>query len=1436
MGIFVLFQDNVFEDKRVMRCLDLKICAKDKKFSSIWAYTTMMLPRVRNQHREKRVHPVSFLDPLIMTAAVATMVVADIPAVPVPRAGNHLVHHTFLRILLLWELDAETLHQTYVPKLNVTNDFSLDDPESYCGAVDSLALHERDREIASLNAHLSLNEAEATEAIRLCGQITTVEVVKATRASELESLKEQNMALERQVAALKSADATRGAKLECLTTKTAKLTNDLSELDLSSDELSIKGSFLTAEMDSLVGQVFALDATCYELRTKVMVYKLFKEQIKRWILSRGLKFVVIKCLQLSEYLASLREAIDCAINKGMQDGLAADIDHEKARRSLDNAVAYSPSIEADFVFAINTIRDVDFPILSQLKAYKYGSMADIFDLLCLEGPVVELPRAIQLQPSPDKNFWRFGNGYNHGLTSSLFDKCAVERDAKNGNSFKHVVPTQSPTGPSRAQTTGHITNEEKEQKNNDVKARSMLLMALPNEHQLTFNQYKYAQSLFAAIEPRFGGNDATKKTQNTLLKQIINSSNEVNTIYGVSTASTPVGTSSTQINTANLSDATVYAFLSNQSNGSQLIHEDLEQIHENDLEEIYLKWKLAILSMRPKRTMNMEEASPKAMVAIDRISFDWSYMAKNEAPADMALTTFSNTCSKTYAEINMLKTGLEKIKQEKEGIQFEIEKFDNASKSLDKLIGSQINDNSKKGLGYHVVLPPPTGMFLPPLVDLSHTGLKEFKQSEFVGFSPNTSKTVCKNISDEIREVQKPHWNIVPRAILMKTDLRPLNTVRPVNTNHLKNTIYSAKPLPSFSRREPSTVTRPRVVNIAKPKVVNTARPSPAVVTAVSALKGHPQQVKEDQGYVDSGCSRHMTGNMSYLLDFTELNGGYVTFGVMVEESLILLRVPRKNNMYSVDMKNIVTKEILTCLIAKATHDESMLSHRRLGIRKEISVARNPQQNGIAERRNMTLIKANRVLIVKPYELFRGQSSQAYILMPLWNDALQIFDSSSNNSPDEGDKPTGTDRKKNYQEPKRNDKRKSHRVSSKGVRDLRAEFEQIYDREKEKSSNNTNHFHNISTHVNTASLSFGKAKKSSFWEATEYPDDPNMPQFVSNGCKSAFLYGTIKEEVYVCQPLGFEDPDHPDKVYKVVKALYGLHQAPRAWYETLAKYILDVKSACTLIETEKPLLKDPDGDDVDVYLYRYLKGKPHLGLCYLRDSPINLVAYSDSEYDGASLDRKSTTGGDAEGISMLPQLKVFEKLALIGESIRQETVVPQPSSPLSFRIADEAAFTSVDDRHGGAATTFASLDTGQGSEGLETELQQTRNVYGATFTKLIKKGRKISKISQDPIIKLVQQDANIERRYGQERKQEMEHDFDFDKAENITTADVLVSTLGTLIESEKPKKTKDQVEFDKEVSKQLQAQMDAEMEEANMIRRQKEDAASQAVLMQELED
>ncbi|GKB69790.1 hypothetical protein Tco_0931202, partial [Tanacetum coccineum] len=107
---------------------------------------------------------------------------------------------------------------------------------------------------------------------------------------------------------------------------------------------------------------------------------------------------------------------------------------------------------------------------------------------------------------------------------------------------------------------------------------------------------------------------------------------------------------------------------------------------------------------------------------------------------------------------------------------------------------------------------------------------------------------------------------------------------------------------------------------------------------------GKPQQ--DDKGFVDSGCSRHMTENIAHLLDFKEFDGGYVTFGGgahggriyskrtlktdsldfedLPDESQILLKNPRKGNMYSFDMKNIVPKESLTCLVAKATSDESM--------------------------------------------------------------------------------------------------------------------------------------------------------------------------------------------------------------------------------------------------------------------------------------------------------------------------------------------------------------------------------------------------------------------------------------------------------------------------------------------------------------------------------
>ncbi|GJU21996.1 putative ribonuclease H-like domain-containing protein [Tanacetum coccineum] len=251
-----------------------------------------------------------------------------------------------------------------------------------------------------------------------------------------------------------------------------------------------------------------------------------------------------------------------------------------------------------------------------------------------------------------------------------------------------------------------VTAEEKTNKKNDVKARTLLLMALPNEHQLTFSQYSEAKTMFAAIEIQFGGNEATKKTQKTLLKQqyenfsasstesldsIFNrlqkivsriailgvvitqedlnskflrslppewnthvvvwmnkanietmsiddlynnfkiveqdvkksvgassgaqnlafmtapstsSTNDVNTAnlaYEVSTVSPNINTTCPQVSTANFSDNTVYAFVGENPNGSNLLQQDLEQIHKDDLEAMDLKWQFSLLSMRAKR-------------------------------------------------------------------------------------------------------------------------------------------------------------------------------------------------------------------------------------------------------------------------------------------------------------------------------------------------------------------------------------------------------------------------------------------------------------------------------------------------------------------------------------------------------------------------------------------------------------------------------------------------------------------------------------------------------------------------------------------------------------------------------------------------------------------------------------------------------------------
>ncbi|GJX58936.1 putative ribonuclease H-like domain-containing protein [Tanacetum coccineum] len=297
---------------------------------------------------------------------------------------------------------------------------------------------------------------------------------------------------------------------------------------------------------------------------------------------------------------------------------------------------------------------------------------------------------------------------------------------------------------------------------------------------------------------------------------------------------------------------------------------------------------------------------------------------------------------------------------------------------------------------------------------------------------------------------------------------------------------------------------------------------------------------------------------------------------------------------------------------------------------------------------------------------------------------------------------------------------------------------------------------------------------------------------------SAFLYGTIEEEVYVTQPPRFKDPDHSNKVYKVVKALYGLHQAPRACQDKYVAEILkkfnytDVKSASTLVDFKKPLVKDGDADDVDVHLYRsmirylmyltasrpdimfavcacarfqvtpktshllavkrifrYLKCKPTLGLWYSRDSPFELVAYTDSDYARATQDRKSTTGGcqflgnrliswqDKKQTMVATSTIEAEYVAaascylltkgfdagrfqyLVSDTADcsplkhvkrgRDTKIPQSSGP-PIKVGDEAIHKELGDRMERAATTASSLEVEQDSGSINrTQSMETLN-------------------------------------------------------------------------------------------------------------------------------
>ncbi|GJU07285.1 putative ribonuclease H-like domain-containing protein [Tanacetum coccineum] len=750
---------------------------------------------------------------------------------------------------------------------------------------------------------------------------------------------------------------------------------------------------------------------------------------------------------------------------------------------------------------------------------------------------------------------------------------------ENGNSFKPTARiTTNADGTSTSMIQGPITTKEKAQKKNDVKARKSIdsifnklqkivsqlailgenisqkdlnlkfLRSLPSEwntHVVVWRNKSNLDTMsiddlynnFKIVEQEVKRTvTSSSSSQNMAFVSSPNSTNEVNTAnVQVSTANSPVSTVDTPDSTANLSDATVYVFLANQPNGSQLVHEDLEQIHKDDLDEMDLKWQLALLSMRARRgprnqdnrnmnqdssrrTVNVEENFSKAMVAIDG------------AEMRKYLPTWLLWLSQTQR------------------------------------------------------------LICTPTIDLSNSGLEEFQQPEFEGYGPKASKSVCKDISNEVKNTpdaplesakqqEKPARKPVKYAEMYRSQ-KPMGNQR--NWNNLKSQQLGGD----------------------------------------FVMYNKACFVCGSFDHVHAHCNYHQREGM---------------------EEVYVTQPPGFKDPDHPDKVYKVVQSTLLCNQAP-NHDTKLANYF---VKQWFNEGQEKDERGIVTRNKERLV-------AQGYTQEEGIDYDEVFAPVARIEAIRLF------------------------------------------------------------------------------LAYA-----SFMGFMIYQMD----------VKSAFLYGTIEEEVYVCQPLGFEDPDYPDKVYKVVKALYGLHQAPRVWYGTLAKDLLDngfqrgkidqtlfikkqkgdilliqvyvddiifgstnkelctkfkklmhdkfqmssmgelnfffglqvkqredgifisqdkyvakilrkfgftdVRTASTPMDTEKPLLKDSNGNDVDVHLYRsmirslmYLtSSRPDImfavGACARfqvtpkvlhsqvtpKVSPIDLVAYSDSDYAGASLDKKSTTGG-----------------------------------------------------------------------------------------------------------------------------------------------------------------------------------------------------------------
>nr|GFA22434.1 ribonuclease H-like domain-containing protein [Tanacetum cinerariifolium] len=526
---------------------------------------------------------------------------------------------------------------------------------------------------------------------------------------------------------------------------------------------------------------------------------------------------------------------------------------------------------------------------------------------------------------------------------------------------------------------------------NELKTRGTLLMALPDKHQLKFNIQKDAKTLMDVIEKRFGRNKETKKVQKTLLKQ-------------------------------------------QYENFTDSSSESLDQIHDRSPKDT----RKNVVAEPQRRNVPLENSTSNALVSqCDGVgSYDWNFQAEEE-PTNYALMEFTFSSSSSSDNEMFTSETDESLPpspkydryHSRDGYHVVPPPYTGTfmPPKPDLAFYNAPNVNETVHTAFNVELSPTK-----PDKELSYRPSVKPVENSIPAANHKTTIPkpkrhrnsrnrkacfVCKSLTHLIKDcdyyekkkAQAPARNhaqrgnhqqyanmtlpnsqrhVVPTTILTKSKLVPITAARLVT---------AAVPKPHVTRPRPAKpiVTKPhspprRNINHSPslkagnfpPKETDAKAPKVNAVKGVQGNWGNPQHALKDNGVIDSGCLRHMTGNMSYLSDFKEINGRYVAFGgnpkggkifskgkiitgkldfndvyfvkelkfnlfnvsqicdkknsvlftytectvlspefKLLDENQVLLRVPRENNMYNVDLKNIVCSGDLTCLFAKETLD-----------------------------------------------------------------------------------------------------------------------------------------------------------------------------------------------------------------------------------------------------------------------------------------------------------------------------------------------------------------------------------------------------------------------------------------------------------------------------------------------------------------------------------